>query len=328
MPGPSSQGPVSIAGHAAAQSAGLDLAQLEADVQSYFEHGLTPSTRRTYALAKRRYATFCQSASLASLPLSEGTLCKYVAYLAKQDLKHQSIKCYLSALRHLQIEAGLGDPYAPGAFPRLEYVLKGVKQTPSGQARPARLPITPVILRGLKSVWQRRASDPDTVMLWAACCLGFFGFMRAGEFTVNSTQAFDPTVHLTAADISVNRHQSPSLLCVRLKQSKTDLFRVGVSLFLGRTGRDICPVTAVLAYQAIRLTSQGPLFVFRDGSYLTRDSWWRSYGQASDLWVSIHLDLAGTVSESERQQQRHKSGSSWPKSNGERPCMIWMLICA
>ena len=146
-----------------------------------------------------------------------------------------------------------------------------MKQTPSGQARPARLPIMPVILRGLKSVWQRRASDPDTVMLWAACCLGFFGFMRAREFTVNSTQAFDPTVHLTAADISVDQHQSPSLLCVRLKQSKTDPFRVGVSLFLGCTGRDICPVTAVLAYLAIHPTSQGPLFVFRDGSYLTRD---------------------------------------------------------
>ena len=75
----------------------------------------------------------------------------------------------------------------------------------------------------------------------------------------------------TAADVSVDRHQSPSLLCIRLKQSKTDPFRVGVSLFLGRTGRDLCPVTAVLAYLAIHPTSQGPLFVFWDGSYLTRD---------------------------------------------------------
>ena len=58
--------------------------------------------------------------------------------------------------------------------------------------------------------------------------------MRAVEFTVNSTQAFDPVV----ADVSVDRHQSLSLLCVRLKQSNADPFRVGVSLFLGYTGRD------------------------------------------------------------------------------------------
>ena len=61
-----------------------------------------------------------------------------------------------------------------------------------------------------------------------------FGFMRAGEFTINSTQAFDLTVHLTAADVSDDQRQSPSLLCIRLnKQSKTDPFRVEVSLFLG-----------------------------------------------------------------------------------------------
>jgi len=60
-------------------------------------------------------------------------------------------------------------------------------------------------------------------------------------------------------------------MCVRLKQSKTDPFRVGVSVFLGRTNTTLCPVAAVLAYLAVRPSSQGPLFVFQDGSYLTRD---------------------------------------------------------
>ena len=76
---------------------------------------------------------------------------------------------------------------------------------------------------------------------------------------------------LSPADISVDWHDGPSVMCVRLKQSKTDPFRAGVSVFLGRTNTTLCPVAAVLASLAVRTSSQGPLFVFLDDSYLTRD---------------------------------------------------------
>ena len=194
-----------------------------------------------------------------------------MVYLARQGLKHQSIKGYLLAVRHLQIAESMGDPFIPGAFPRLEYVLKGVKHTPSAQSRPPRLPITPHILKKLWSLWAGQANDPDIIMLWAACCLGFFGFMRSGEFTTSSTTEFDPQVSLTPADISVDSHQDPTVLCVRLKQSKTDPFRAGVSIYMGRTNQQLCPVAAVLAYLAICPATPGLLFVFKNGSFLTRD---------------------------------------------------------
>ena len=117
----------------------------------------------------------------------------------------------------------------PGAFPRLEYVLKGVRHTPSAQARPCQLPITPPILRGF---WSKPARNPNIVMLWAACCLGLFGFMHSGELTTTSTHEFDPQAMLTPADISVDSHQSPQILRVWLKQSKTNPFRAGVAKYL------------------------------------------------------------------------------------------------
>ena len=101
--------------------------------------------------------------------------------------------------------------------------------------------------------------------------MGFFGFMRAGEFTCPSSNHFDSEVMLTPRDVAVDQIQSPSLLAMTLKQSKTDPFRMGVTIFLGRTGNLLCPVVAVLAYLAIRPQSPGPLFIFSDGSYLTRD---------------------------------------------------------
>ena len=88
---------------------------------------------------------------------------------------------------------------------------------------------------------------------------------------MRSREDFDPSVALTSSDIAVDRHQSPTLVRVRLKQSKTDPFRHGVDVYLRRTDADLCPVAALLAYMAVRPHLTGPLFIFKDGSFLTRD---------------------------------------------------------
>ena len=62
----------------------------------------------------------------------------------------------------------------------------------------------------------------------------------------------------------------PRVLGVRIKASKTDPFRQGITIFLGKVASDLCPVSAVLAYMVAKRTRSGPLFAFRDGSPLTR----------------------------------------------------------
>ena len=47
---------------------------------------------------------------------------------------------------------------------------------------------------------------------------------------------------------------------VRIKQSKTDLFRKGVLVYVGRTGGELCPVAAMTAHLAIRGRAPGPFF--------------------------------------------------------------------
>jgi len=58
--------------------------------------------------------------------------------------------------------------------------------------------------------------------------------MRAGELTVLSDQTYDLVIHLSLCDISVDNPADPGVLGVRLKASKTDPFRKGMSFFIGK----------------------------------------------------------------------------------------------
>ena len=99
----------------------------------------------------------------------------------------------------------------------------------------------------------------------------FCGFLLSGEVVVPSQSSFDPAVYLCFGDVSVDNIDSPSLIQVRLKASKIDPFRKGVSVFLGVTGCSLCPVAAIFNYM-VRLGSEaGPFFLFTDSSFLTRN---------------------------------------------------------
>lgn len=197
-------------------------------------------------------------------------MCLFVAALAVDDLCHSTIKGYLSAVRHLHIAQGFGDPHIC-EMARLEQVLRGVKKVQSkGHRRDTRLPVTPELLLKLREVWNRNSGARDNIMIWAAATLCFFGFMRAGELTVPSDSTFDESSHLAFQDIAVDSYSNPQMLKVRLKASKTDPFRVGVDVFVGRTGSLLCPVAAVLAYMKVRGAGVGPFFTFANGKPLTR----------------------------------------------------------
>ena len=68
------------------------------------------------------------------------------------------------------------------------------------------------------------------------------GFLRVGEITAPSDSA---SVHLSVADIAIDNSKVPAVVSVRIKASKTDPFRKGVTLYLGKTGSSVCPVAAI-----------------------------------------------------------------------------------
>ena len=94
-----------------------------------------------------------------------------------------------------------------------------------------------------------RSDNPDKAMLWAAYCLGFFCFLQVGEMTVPNDHALDPAVHLTK----------------RYHSGQPDRFRSVSSVS--------CP--------GISSSEGGPLFMYQDGQYLTRQ---RLVAEVRDQW--------------------------------------------
>ena len=248
---------------------------LQLAAEHYFSKGLAASSTRTYTSGTKRYIQCCSACKVTPLPVTEAKLSAFVSLLAKDGLAFSTIRCYLAAVRHHQIACGLGDPGVP-TMSRLEYILQGVRREKAGQAnKPGtqRQPITPSILLKVFSVWSRLEASalPKAKMLWAAACLAFFGFLRVGEFTSPTVHTFDSNVHLTRQDISVDHPKQPSVMYVTLKQSKTDQLKNGVTLVLGKTNQLLCPVSSMMSYLVVRGSSTGPLFIYPDKSFLTRD---------------------------------------------------------
>lgn len=249
----------------------IDTLALKQAASEYFVEGLAEGTRRAYDSAKKRYVEFCRQGDMVPLPLTEDKSCYFAAYLAKQGLAPQTVTSYLAAIRHLQICAGLGAPVT-AQWPRLHYTVRGIKRSGAGNPKKPRLPITPAILNGLCRVWSAGKVETgyDARLLWAACCLGYFGFLRAGEFTAASLSS-PPGIRVS--DVAVDSHESPSVLRVHLRKAKTDPFGKGVEIYLGKTGLPLCPVVALTNFMARRPPGleDGPLLVWQDLTPLTKD---------------------------------------------------------
>ena len=214
-------------------------------------------------------------------PVFEHILMYFVAYLHQDGLAPGTVKSYLSAVRHSQISLGFGDPRV-GDMPRLEYVIKGLKRRTGSASSRTRLPITPLILRRLKRVWLALPDRHDASMLWAASCMCFFGFLRAGEVVSPGDSSYDPTVHLSHGDVKVNDRDSPQFLSIHIKASKTDPFRRGVTVYIGRATEELCPVAAILNYMVRRGSSSGLFFKFSDGRLLSRERFVKAVRSALD----------------------------------------------
>jgi hypothetical protein len=235
----------------------LGLSDLDRVVQELLAKGVAPATASVYAAVWRRYNTFCIQYSFTPLPVTEEMLCWFVAFLSSQAITHQTITSYLAACRYMQIMRGYPDPSA-SPHPRLVYVLKGAWQSVSTR-RIRRLPITPEILSAIANLWASQPQCKTRILLWAAFCKGFFGFLRAGEFTCPSLIEFDNTSLLALQDLSVDSHQNPQYITVFLKRSKARSLWNGSIYIFGSNVSPTLPCVGATQLPSVPPTIPRPL---------------------------------------------------------------------
>ena len=97
-----------------------------------------------------------------------------------------------------------------------------------------------------------------------------FRLHASGRVHIPLLSAFTEDM-LSPSNVAVDSPLNPSLVTITQRHSKADPFGRGVTIYLGRTVQVICPVAATLNYLVRRGQFPGPLFLFQDGSALSKE---------------------------------------------------------
>ena len=126
------------------------------------------------------------------------------------SIKYSSIKGYLAAVRHFHIRRGF--ELDLNKCLRLQLVCRGIKRSQGTNQTRVRLPITIKHLRLFHSLLAiSYTSNYDSVRIWAAMTLAFFGFLRLGELTCN--RKFSPEAHLSQENVTSSAPGKILIIC-------------------------------------------------------------------------------------------------------------------
>ena len=131
-------------------------------------------------------------------------------------------------------------------------------------------PITFPIMERIHFLLSSHVDNYYNLMIWATCCTAYFGLLRVSKFTASSRNHSNLFTDLLLSDIAIDSHVSPQVIRITLKQSKTDQYRQGTHINLGRTSHPVCPVKALIHYLDRRGGRPGSLFMLPNNQLLTR----------------------------------------------------------
>lgn len=223
--------------------------------RDYKRSAFANTTQKSYRCQLKCFLQFCLDYNCRPLPVSQDTLVCYVAFLS-QRLLPSSLACYLNVLRILHVEAGYPNPLANNY--ELAMLKRGISRERS-VAPKQKHPITLDILVKIHATLS--PSSPFDLAFWAACVLGFLGFLRKSTL-LPSSPLVPPGKMLTRSDVTHFSYDSFTLV---IKNSKVIQFgqKELILPYYRSSNPSLCPIRAVLShFGASPLSTDRPLFNF------------------------------------------------------------------
>lgn len=265
--------------------------ELKSVVNKLWRNSVTTNTRQVYDTGFMTYIRFLLLSGIVNyfLPdyrnvvVSEELLLLFVAFCySKLQISYSTVKLYLCGIRFRCLEINVKYPEI-NELGHLKTLLNGFKRLHNSKPKP-RYPITFDILERI-CILLRKKETYENLLLETMCTLAFFAFLRCGEFTIDCADKFDPVFHLCLADLLI----FDDCVHLKLKASKTDPFRQGITIKLFETKRCICPYSVCCRYfsQRVKLNSQpeSPLFLEHSGTVVTRNKFLSL--------LKFHMDILG-----------------------------------
>ena len=276
-------------------------------LSSLANHSLTKQTWSSYKTAYRMLKLCFKNCEIP-FPLPHSYILTFVSWLNNRNLSASTINSYLAGLRQLHLAKGLQLPNIRSDL--VNQILAGKKNVDLllPVIKPTRIPVTPTILRILKTqITGDNLPYHDKRLYWLICTLAFHGSFRIGELLTRSPTTYDPNYTLLCKDIAVNitlvDNVPVKFLEVNLKHSKCSKNKP-VVIDIYPTNSDLCPVRAYAKWFNTRASSLNlPAFRLSSGKTLTPNtfnaklrSWLNSYIDYSVCSISGHSFRAGIPS--------------------------------
>jgi hypothetical protein len=230
------------------------------------------------------------------------------------------MKSYLTGLRSYCVDMGMdsGD-HEMFRHPRVQRVIRGIKMfngAREGNLR-ERHPITRDLLLRILTTLDTNTQEGATYH--AAFCTAFAGFLRVGEFTWTSAEwllgaADFSTWHVTRR--SVQFLDADSRLYLTLPASRTDPFRMGITITIAAASDAACPVKSLRhLFQRYPLPTFSPLFTLGrnpTGTTAVDSAFTRTKAISRLRAILLELDVSGNYSG----QSFRRGTATWARSIG------------
>ena len=218
-------------------------------------HSLSSKTWSTYKTVEKHLKS-CEIFYKKTLnfPLRNHDIIRFLSYLITvKKLKGSTIDVYMSALRQIHLSKGIEIKELRPDI--VKSILTGKRNLDSlkSDSDNKRLPVTFSVMKLLKlEINELTETTQFKKLIWAVCCLNFFGGLRVHEsLSVHSTN-FDPVNTLLGKDLLIKSvrigKENIKIIQLKIKSPKENRSISDKIIDIYENSGPLCPVKAIRNY--------------------------------------------------------------------------------